>query len=471
LGSSDPGPARDTAPAGHAEAFPIKAVRSGVAREVHLLVDRGTTARLVSAALYTDANGHPGKLLTWGSLRNPPAARWDAIPLRPTRVHQAGGYWLAVLGTGGTLAYRDRPSTVCRSLEAGLTHLRRLPAHWSTGRSRSTCSLAAFVSGIPATPHPNPKPPKAPTRTRDCFSTPGACGYPDPAYGNVGPSAPCSSLIPSGSITASSPGQTIKGRNVTGTITVDASNVTIDNVCVTADGNAQLGSAAITIASGRDALIERSTIAGANASNQSVEIAVANPSGAAATLSHDYLYNCGECVHDNSWTVTDSYIIANGMQGTDDHYEDVYCSDGTVSLNHDTLLNPESQVATVFCDTGGGGGGPCDNHVSVTNSLLGGGGYTLYTCGNASSVGSSTMNISGNRFTRCTTGPITFNSSSGGYACGGATDVTIGSGGDSHGFWPRGGYFGVSSMTYCPPADAQTWSSNVWDDSLANVGC
>lgn len=263
----------------------------------------------------------------------------------------------------------------------------------------------------------------------------------------------------------------IQKRNVTGTIIVRAPHVTIDNVCVTTDGRGQLGSAAISLlAPAKGTLIEHATVAGLNSSDRSVAVAAVTLSGSAEMLSHDYLYNCGECVHGEPWTIDDSYIISNGMQGTAEHIEDVYCDDGTITAKHDTLLNPQNSVAEVFCDTNDGRGGACSNHVSVSNSLLAGGGFLLYACGNSSSVGSSTMSITDNRFGRCITPPFK-QIADGGWNCQGSTAEAIGSGADSSGYWPYGGHYGLSSYTYCPPAGGLTWSGNVWDDNNASVSC
>ncbi len=315
---------------------------------------------------------------------------------------------------------------------------------------------------------------KTATATANCFPTPGACGFPDPSYHNVGATSSCSALPSSGSITASTTGEKITNLDVSGTITVSAPDVTISNVCVTTDGGGQVGTTGIRLeGSASRTILWHVTVSGANDSTESIEQAVANDNGGTAYGVALDLSNCGECVWGGPWTVVNSYVITNGMQGTSDHLEDVYCSDSTVGLYHDTLLNPADQNSVILCDTHYGQGGPCDNHITIHDSLMAGGGFVIYTCANASGVGSSTMSIVGNRFARCLTTPLTYNAGTGGTACGGSTGTGIGSGADSHGYWPNGGYFSPvdSSAVYCPPTAGQAWSSNVWDDNGATVAC
>jgi hypothetical protein len=300
-----------------------------------------------------------------------------------------------------------------------------------------------------------------------CFSAPGACGYPDPSYGNVGPSSACSSLTSAGNVTANTAGATIQNMDIKGEVTVNAKNVTLTNDCISNEGGGTLGSRAVAIASGvTGTQITHSDVSGANSTSQSVEEALSNNyANANTTADHDYIFNCGECVH-GAWTLTNSYVIVNGKVpncGSEcpDHYEDIYCDSSTFIAEHDVLLNPEGQTAALFCDTGGGSGGPAENHITLTNSLVAGGGYSLYPQGNSSSVGSSTMDIANNRFARCLTTPV----HESGTECKGGADL--------NGYWPLSGYYGVtdSAATYCPPTSGQAWSNNVWDDDSESIGC
>jgi hypothetical protein len=246
-----------------------------------------------------------------------------------------------------------------------------------------------------------------------------------------------------------------------GGVTVAASNVTLTNDCIVVNGGSQSGSRVVTIANGATATrIEHSTISGANSTSESVEEALNNNySQSGSVADHDYIYNCGECVH-GPWKLTNSYVTSNATI-SGEHYEDIYCSDATFAAEHDVLVNPHEQTANLFCDTKGGGGGPADNHITLTNSLLAGSGFSLYADGNSSSVGSSTMTVTGNRFARCLSTAV-YNQGSGGTSCA--------NGRDSNGYFPKGGYFGIAAGTYCSGVK-QVWTNNVWDDNGATVGC
>jgi hypothetical protein len=296
----------------------------------------------------------------------------------------------------------------------------------------------------------------------DCFSAPGACGYPDPSYANVGPSAACSTLTPSGSITVSTAGATIQNMNIKGSVTVSAKNVTLTNDCITLNGKADNSSQIVKITSGDTGTqITHSNITGGNPTNESVEEALSNNSqNANTTADHDYIANCGECVH-GEWTLTNSYVTANANIDNA-HYEDIYCNDTTFIAEHDVLINPHEQTANLFCDTNNGNGGPADDHITLKNTLLAGGGYSIYPQSSSTSVGTSTMNITGNRFARCHSAEV-YEPSSGGTSCR--------NGADAFGIWPFGGYYGTDAWIYCPPTKGQEWSNNVWDDNNETIGC
>jgi hypothetical protein len=295
--------------------------------------------------------------------------------------------------------------------------------------------------------------------TPGCFAQPGACGYPDPETGNVGV-PPNTTLTPSGSVTTSKDGQVISGLDITGSITVQNKNVTIQDCQVTSSGSDGAG---IIIQNGATGTrIVDSTVRGAGPDpSESMESAVFNHFGMADTVAlRDYFYNESD-PWEGPGTITNSYLISNGVIDNA-HYEDVYVSDDTVIANHDTLFNPQQQTATIFGDTQLGSGGSASNHITVTNSLVAGGGFVFYMQSGSTDVGTSTMTVAGNRFARCRT-PAVYDSDSGGSDCSGGADAS--------GYHPHGGYFGLLAHTYCPPLDGQVWSGNVWDDNSAPLRC
>jgi hypothetical protein len=332
----------------------------------------------------------------------------------------------------------------------------KLEARVTSAEARAT-ALAARVSKLEPTP-PKEVPPvkevppaeevppvaEAPhegsSQTSHCFASPSSCGFPSEATG-----ANLSTLTPSGSITASTAGQVIENKDVTGQITVAAPNVTIRNVRVTATASGS-GSAAI---SGNEPGLKviNSTVRGSGPGSSTVEAAIRDYAG--LTVEGSNLTLCNECVQGWPLTMKNTYSkVSSIYPGA--HAENIYICSGTVNVDHSTLLNEQGQTATVFGDTICGG----KNNYTVTNSLLAGGGYVFYPQANGSGSGGTTT-ITGNRIARCLTASTT--SSDGHHLCK--------SGGDSSGYFPGGGGYGVGSYF----SGALTWSGNVWDDSGASI--
>ena len=204
--------------------------------------------------------------------------------------------------------------------------------------------------------------------------------------------------------------------------------MTIENSDI-ADANASNG--AITIASGvTGTLLEHDTIHGTNNSSGSLAWGVNDNVGSVSSVTEDhvYAYNIDRILQ-GPGVVTNSFDLENGnISG--EHYEAVYVGNGSVTLNHNTFLNPHNQTAAIFlCNDFGPLG-----TVQVTNNLLAGGDYTLY--GDATNIGNggvSSETVTGNRFSRL--------------------------------YFARGGIYGP--VTAMP--SSSTWSANVWDDTGQSV--
>jgi hypothetical protein len=307
-------------------------------------------------------------------------------------------------------------------------------------------------------PEPQPEPePVDPSASSGCFSSPHSCGFPDPTNTGV-PSG--LALKPSGSLTVTRAGTVVSGLQVTGTINVLASNVTIEDTRVTqgttCGDTSTCGNYVIRIdeaASGttiRD--VETASAAGATCEHD-----IRN-TGGSLTVEGAYLHACDSNVYAAGPTVVeDSYGISK-IDISNDHVENIYFNDTSFSAIHDTLLNPVGQTAVVFGNSGGGiDVTNCRNQLTVLDSLLAGGGYTIYPCAHAASAGSSSVNIQGNHFARCVTAE-SYNPDGGSHPCKG--------GPDSSGYFAKSGSYGVVTDYF---TGAGIWRGNVWDDNLEKV--
>jgi hypothetical protein len=287
-------------------------------------------------------------------------------------------------------------------------------------------------------------PPAASAAPNGCFANPSACGFPDQTNTGVPPGT---TLTPSGSQTVSTDGAVLDGLDITGTVTVTADNVTIQNsrIVKTSGGS---GSYAVILNNGADNFTIKDTeIVGPASNSDGLQSAVWNHYGnPGATATRDYFHRCADC-WEGAGTFRDDYMVVDAAY-SGSHDEDIYVCGDRVEVDHSTLINTHQQTATVFGDTICG-----PNDFTVTNSLLAGGGFLVYPQANSSSE-TGTTNVSGNRFARCTTG-IVYDAGSGGRTCSG--------GADSFGYYPLGGYYGVAAYNYAGPD--HVWANNVWDDS------
>jgi hypothetical protein len=299
--------------------------------------------------------------------------------------------------------------------------------------------------------------PPAGSQTSNCFATPSACGFPDPT--NTGVPAGVT-LTPSGSLTVTQAGAVISGKQVTGTINVLANNVTIENTKIiqntTCGPTSTCGNYAIRIDEGAGGTtirnVETSSIAG-----DTCEHDIRN-TGGTTTIENSYLHACDSNVYAvGPTTLKNSYGIAK-IAISDDHIENIYFNETSFTAIHDTLLNPVEQTAVIFGNSGGGTDVTnCSNHLTITESLLGGGGYTLYPCAHAAQAGSSSFDIERNHFARCVSAET--------YVPNGGTHPCV-AGADTSGYYPKSGSYGLAA-NYFPTAGI--WRGNVWDNNLTKV--
>jgi hypothetical protein len=282
---------------------------------------------------------------------------------------------------------------------------------------------AASTTTTPAaTPRPVATPTKAPVR--HCVKRPSTCGYPDSSNTGVPPGT---KLKPSGPIEVTTPGTVISGLDVRGTIRVGANNVTIRDTRVTEAWTG--GSAVLIEPKVSDTVIEDSTIRGQNGGAGSVGVGILNAGwdpNASTVVRRVAMYNCAEC-YNGPGTLQDSYAnVSAVIDGA--HYEDVFYGggNGLLTIDHDTLLNPQPQTAVVYTAAVYGD----IANVTVKDSLLAGGGWTIYGGGDKAQG----VTITNNRFSAL--------------------------------YHRHSGYFGLATGFNWHRTD---WKSNYWDETLRPV--
>ncbi len=242
----------------------------------------------------------------------------------------------------------------------------------------------------------------------------------------------------SGLITVTTPGTTIKDLALNGQILVEASNTTIEDSNITVNGSqsgcsSPCGGFAIRILEGATGTVIRHIAChgGAATGEDVTNFCLKNEGGSSTRVSYLDGYNTAACFWGGG-VYEDNYCIDNG-EIPQAHYEDIYDGggEGSLVLNHNTLLNPNAQTATIFLSIDFGD----QPTIAITNNLLAGGGYVIY--GGAKGAGGSLIgpvSVTGNRFTRL--------------------------------YYPNDGYYGTDA--YFNEA-ITTWSGNYWDETLQAV--
>jgi peptidoglycan DL-endopeptidase CwlO len=226
-----------------------------------------------------------------------------------------------------------------------------LQANGSTGRAGPASNSPPALQGGPVTRH------------TDCVARPHSCGFPDAT--NTG--ANCSSLTPSGPITVTTGGAVVEGKNITGSITIQASNVTIRNDCVTSSDIYP-----VHLASGSNLTVEDTTITGTGGGcSRAVE-----PAGGSTMMDGLNVSGCedGVQMYDND-TLQNSYI--HDLAFTSGSHNDGVQQNGGSNdvVRHNTIFNPHNQTSCVNFTTDFGG----ISNITITGNLLNGGNFAIYS--------------------------------------------------------------------------------------------
>ena len=133
---------------GAGEAFAFRARRSGTATSISVYLDNRDRANALFAGLYSSRHGRPHSLMTSGSRRSPKAGAWNRLAVRAARLRRGTTYWLALLGKGGAIYFRDRNGRSCRGQRSFRLKMLSLPRTWHAGPNSHACRISAYVKGI-----------------------------------------------------------------------------------------------------------------------------------------------------------------------------------------------------------------------------------------------------------------------------------------------------------------------------------
>jgi hypothetical protein len=404
----------DYNPATEAQAFLYRAIASGSASHAEVYVDSGSLATHLKVGLYSDHRGKPSILLASGALSAPRSGAWNEVRLSRVQLREGRRYWIALQGTGGKLSYRDTGhGSASYATRSGLRSMpRRFVARskWRAGPA----SVYVFQgspprsAATPAAPAPAPPPgagsPAPPSGTippGGCLPDPSACGFPDATNTGI---AGCPPLQPSGGITADTPNQTYQDLDVSGTVQINAANVTLNCVRITDNDPQGDTNYVLSVSDGANALIEHTEING-QAGNQDACI-----DGSGFTLDYVNVHGCVDAEH-VGWDVTveNSYVHDNATSMSSPHYDGLQwigcstCSDAPANWNdvvrHNTIYpgrgdtSPWTNSAIFVQAANGPIGG-----VTIDDNLLDGGGYTVFVDSQNGYPTPSNVSFTDNRF-------------------------------------------------------------------------
>jgi outer membrane protein assembly factor BamB len=129
---------------GRAEAFRTIASASGTLGHMSVYIDASSTATSIDVGVYSDANGHPGSLLSHATA-TPANGAWNTITVPSAAITSGSTYWIALLAPSGTVKFRDRACGCASPSEtSSQATLTSLPSNWTTGTSYKDAPLSAY---------------------------------------------------------------------------------------------------------------------------------------------------------------------------------------------------------------------------------------------------------------------------------------------------------------------------------------
>lgn len=246
-------------------------------------------------------------------------------------------------------------------------------------------ATAALVLAAPGCAPEGPRAQAPPDRPTTALGGPSTTGVPDGT-----------TLEPSGSIVVDTPGQVVRGLEVRGVITIEASDVTIEDTRVIADG--YFG---ITVSDDAEGVVVRDTeIDGGGRDGFPGSTGVV---GGSPLLERLDIHGVENGVVPGSGTVLRQSWVHDLAAPGDAHYDGVQMDGGQTDVVVERSridLSDRSQTSAVMMNNHSG---PI-SRVRIRDNVLLGGGYTVYADGQFSSSPIEDVEITGNKLQRGTYG-------------------------------------------------------------------
>ncbi|RYG87095.1 MAG: hypothetical protein EON59_08375 [Alphaproteobacteria bacterium] len=179
-------------------------------------------------------------------------------------------------------------------------------------------------------------------------------------------------LLPSGSIVVTKPGTVISGLNITGTVYINADNVTLQNCKITA-----AAFSVVHITEGSTGVVVKDCEINGVGTNNDGSCGIFG----GGTFLRNNIYNVENGIALSGTqgnVIEDNYIHSLKASGAP-HYDGIQIDGGQTDtiVRGNTVINDHGQTAAVMIDNYFG---PIKN-ILVTDNLLVGGGYTIYSDG------------------------------------------------------------------------------------------
>lgn len=224
-------------------------------------------------------------------------------------------------------------------------------------------------------------------------------------------------LTASGSITITTAGAVISGLDITGTVNINANNVTFKNSRVRSSEFV-----VVRVQSGRTGVVIQDVEVNGVGTGNDGDDGIA---GEGATILRVNVYNVENGVTPMSshspMLIQDSYIHDLKASGSP-HYDGIQIDGGlaNITIRHNTVINPWGQTSAVMIDNYFG----TISNVIVDNNRLIGGGYTVYSDGQFTGGSITGVSFTNNRLGKGQYGYASINHNTNAIWTGNVDDVT-----------------------------------------------